>query len=838
MRRPAFYIAITLLGGNVASRLLAVEPWQALAVAGLLAGAAVFSYWRKRGKDLLSASSPVAIPVLAAVFFLGVFQQGREMRRETLARDQVRALEQMGPRRFQGTVAGEPVLREDDEGGRVVLVLRDVVWLDDQAKDADAAPLEKPIACRVQATLTRAAAEEIGAPHQGRRIEFVGVLREPPTAKHRTLFDYQAYLRALGVGAMATLWSADAVRRVPEGDRAWEIAVFSRLMQWRRTTIHGLREALSRDRAAIAEAMLLGETTNLGDAARRTFNRAGVSHLFSVSGLHTAMIAGMVFLLCRALFVPPRASTWALFGFLAVYCVLVGFRAPVVRGAVMAACMAMPILLRRRVDALGAFSIALFLTMLAAPRSMLRSDFQLSYACTFGLITLYPALRELLEVSRDKGAPWAKRLVSLYNRHIAQGLAIFLAAQLALLPLLIFYFDSVSLIGFVANLILVPLATLILALTWVFSLLGGLLPVLGHLLGPALEGLIGFFEWVARGLAAFPGAVARVPRLPWWLALLYYGLVFSGPHLLMENAPGGRERRGARMLLRLAGVLVLLVWWPIAARLPWTGAEPPASLQITMLDVGQGDSLVLQTPNGLTLVVDTGQASGGRTLRDYLRAGGVDEIHGLILTHPDADHIGGAADIVREFYVGNLFVGPNVAGTETQKNLDAAVAAAFVPTRQLRRGDTLRFLGQSADLRLEVLHPPDEGLPGVDLNDHSVVLVARYGEIDFLLTGDAGLKAEADMLRAFGPEILDIEVLKLGHHGSRTSSGADFIEAATPQIALVSVGARNRFGHPSPEVIERLEQAGAQILNTTVHGSVDLRTDGKRIWIRATRTGE
>jgi beta-lactamase superfamily II metal-dependent hydrolase len=246
----------------------------------------------------------------------------------------------------------------------------------------------------------------------------------------------------------------------------------------------------------------------------------------------------------------------------------------------------------------------------------------------------------------------------------------------------------------------------------------------------------------------------------------------------------------------------------------------------------------------------------------------VDEVAALVLTHGDSDHIGGASRILDKLYVGVLLVGTSASESSApessaQRELDEAVARWKVPVCHVARGDTL---GGSRDMRLEILNPARE--PGTDEiisqsltdrhavqsdssplstqhsalstlkgdpNDQSVVLLAEYGEMTFLLTGDAGTAAEKEMLSACGAKALEAEVLKPGHHGSRTASCEEFVSAVHPRAALISAGARNQYGHPAPEVVERLQRAGAAILNTAECGSVDLRTDGRRLWIRVTR---
>jgi competence protein ComEC len=956
MKRPAFFIACALVAGAVCGRAI-VLPWYVSAGAiALLLGGAVWCWARSgraagreaggqagegpggRAEEGLSVpriQSRVTRLVLGAFFALALLQQNAEVQRERISENQVARLQRTGEITFRGTVSEEPsVLRGGD---RAVLVLRDLEIVgtpqeediplpdkssvgvppadrssvgvppatqgatSDRRRDARAtlAPNRgERLACRLQVSLLRSAAAAFreNLPFQGQRIEIAGTLREPLSSRHQDLFDYGAYLRSQGISAQASVWDPERVRRVDEEDATVETAVFSRLMGWRRAVLRQMDQSLEPEKAAVAKAMLFGDTSGFDDGLRSIFIRSGIAHLFAVSGSHTAMLALIIFCLCRLLQIPPRVSVWILYVVMAVFCALVGFLPPVVRGTIMAYCMALPILSRRAVDSLEAFSIAVMIALILKPLSILRPDFQLTYLCVLGMITLLPTLSEIVSVVFT--IPWnsygRRRLAHHYNGWIYNGwmqigglsgggLAITIAAQLAVIPLLSLYFHQVSLIGFVANLVLVPFSGVLLVVAGAFSLLGTAGGELTQAMAVPLSLVSGIFIALTRFFAGFPCAVTYLPSFSWWMVLVYYLLLFSGPHMRLLRAPGAREIRRGRLLLHVAAIVAIVAWWPVVAHA--VAGEPDPGFQLTMLDVGQGDCFVLRLPDARVVMVDTGKPQAARTILEYLKAQNVDEVAALVLTHSDSDHIGAAPQILDKLYVGVLLVGTSASESGAQRELDEAVARWKVPVCRVARGDTL---GGSRDMRLEILNParesgtdramgqrgglmgqrgdlmgqgPSYGTPSDrqtgepadwptsmgqgpsygrakgDPNDQSVVLLAEYGEMTFLLTGDAGTAAEKEMLSACGAKALEAEVLKPGHHGSRTASCEEFVSAVHPWAALISAGARNQYGHPTPEVVERLQRAGAAVLNTAECGSVDLRTDGRRLWIRVTRTG-
>lgn len=273
----------------------------------------------------------------------------------------------------------------------------------------------------------------------------------------------------------------------------------------------------------------------------------------------------------------------------------------------------------------------------------------------------------------------------------------------------------------------------------------------------------------------------------------------------------------------------LPAWWPDA---PSEAPPPPAhrlarhEVELAAVDVGQGDGLVLRTGADRVVVIDTGTPAGGRRMLAYLRQVGVERIDLLVLTHPHADHIGGARLLVESLRVREAWVSGYTAGSRVQVRTLEAMAKHGVPVTIARLG-LRRALDD--DLDIEVLGPREPLIKGSrsDANANSVVLWIRHGEIDFLLTGDAEDPTETrllEVLRARGPPTF--EVLKVAHHGSAHASRAHFLERIRPEFAVVSCGRKNRYGHPAPAAVKRLLAAGARILRTDLQGTIRLRSDG------------
>jgi competence protein ComEC len=398
------------------------------------------------------------------------------------------------------------------------------------------------------------------------------------------------------------------------------------------------------------------------------------------------------------------------------------------------------------------------------------------------------------------------------------ALAASLGAQLALAPLLALHFHRLAPAALVLNLVAVPLATAVLLLG-AAAAAAGFVPALGRLLG-----LLAF--WAAHGLLASGTLVRGVPGLDARVPTPAAGLVAAHVFVLVLLACGWRRRLCAALAVGTSVLFVL-------GSPHWSRGS--GRLELVMLDVGQGDALVLRSPRGRLWMIDAGGSYDGRfdvgenVLGPYLWDRSVRALDGLLLTHPHPDHVGGAPFLVRAFRVGEVWEGVAPRHDPGYLILDQALRAAGVPRRSVCRGVTLDWDG----VGLEVLAPAPVGPPpAITRNDDSVVLEVSFGEIRFLLTGDIEATGEAAL--RLGP----VAVLKVPHHGSRTSSSLALLAASAPRVALISVGRRSPFGHPHLEVLERYRQAGIRVFRTDRDGAVSLQTDGRSVSLRTERGGE
>jgi competence protein ComEC len=586
-----------------------------------------------------------------------------------------------------------------------------------------------------------------------------------------------------------------------------------------------LRATLPEVSAALLEGLLVGERRRLPPALLADFRRAGVVHVLAISGFNVALVAGATLGALRLCRVPPRlAAALALAG-LPAFAAVVGGQPSVLRATVMGGLVLAAPLLAREGRAWNGLAAAWLALVGLEPASLGSPGLQLSFAATAGLLHVAPAMaRRLAPGPSPAAAGGSVRSArpGRLRRGLAQALAASLGAQVAVTPLLALHWNQVPLVGPAANLLVVPLAAVLTTLGLLALGLDPVAPAASSALLHFLWALLVALRWLVGALAALPAAAVDVPA-PSGLALAAAaGAILLLPRALAPVAPGG-PARAARLLA--AGLAALAVAPTVAA------GRPDGRLRILFLDVGQGDAALVRAPDGSALLVDTAGGGPGRADRGErvvlpaLRRLGVRRLAAVALTHAAPDHAGGLDAVLRGLPVDELWLPAGLVVREPGR------PARGPAVRHLARGDR-RWLGPVA---VTVLHPApeDEGPQpgGRDPNQRSLVLRVEWGLAAALLTGDAEAPAEGAVLAAGVP--LGAAVLKVGHHGARRAASAPFVAAVAPRVGVVSVGARNAFGHPAPGPLARLAGAGAVLYRTDLDGAVEVESDGGALRVRA-----
>jgi competence protein ComEC len=733
------------------------------------------------------------------------------------------------------------------------------------------------------------AEHEVGAPENlraGDRVEAIVKARPPRNFLDPGAFDAHGYLARQGVDLIGSLRSGELLQLIARPPPNFS----QRLARARGTLLARIDNLFpgQPERAAVLRAMLLGDRSFVDSEVVTAFQKTGVYHVLVVAGLHVGALVVFLFWSCRRLRFTIGVTSLVTIAGLAAYVGVVQDRPPILRAALMAALYLCARPLFRRVELLNTVALAALVLLVWRPSSLADSSFQLSFLAVGVIAGLavpwmertsapYRAgLRHLGDVTRDGSHPpkvaqfridaraAVQRIASRLPQWLAPRASLFvtgpirislrlweivllsLVIQWGMIPLMAQDFHRVSLAGPLSNIpaviltgLIVPLGFLTLVATFLWARLA---VALGKVLGYCAGLLLATVDWFSR----LPRASYRIPGPPLWLLLAFFlALVF-----LVMAARGAAARRTNRIsrrqlappiapaewisALALAAFTILVAWHPF----------PPSiergRLEVSVLDVGQGDSIFVAFPDGRTMLIDGGGLAGSEwvggyrsgsdvgeeVVSPYLWSRGLKRVDVVALTHADHDHLDGLHAVLDNFQVGALWIGRDDE-RPALKRLLAAAHSRDVPVAHENRGAGFDWHGVRAD----VLWPPSAESAKESSNDSSLVLRLSDGEVHFLLTGDIERRAEENLVAQNAP--LAADFLKVPHHGSKTSSTEAFLAAVAPRVAAVSVGESNPFGHPAEDVIERYEHSGVRLLRTDRDGAVTAVTDGLNLSVHS-----
>jgi competence protein ComEC len=638
----------------------------------------------------------------------------------------------------------------------------------------------------------------------GTRIVMRGQLRSPPGERNPGEFDYQKYLAAQKINAILSVASGERILFLKrhEGAPLLQLVVYPA----RRFIINFIDSTLAGQQAALLKALLIGARGEIDSDLRESFANVGVIHVLAVSGLHVGFILiGLIGFLSFFRVPNPWRTLMTILG-LIFYAWLTGLSPSVTRATIMAIVIVTGRLLQRKSDVLNSLAVAVLVILAIQPLDVFQPGFQLSFAAVAGIVLLYGRFTTLFKSHfrklREKGFGWLNGVLSLFF--------VSLAAQLATLPLTVYYFGRLPLISLFANLFVVPMIALVVAVGLVAVMAAIFNFSLGAIFSNTVWGLLTLLIALVKGAASLPFAYVEMARPSSWIIVFYLLMLLL---FLLWRQQSYRK-------------VVIVAIFVFANLFVWTHLAPSGKeLKITFFDVGQGDSALLQFANGKTMLIDAGDRSeyvdyGERVIVPYLRRHGIRQIDCLLLTHAHADHIGGAPSIIENIHVNRVIESEYQYESEFGHVIDSLATAYDIPKKLVAAGDTLLI---DPDVLLIILHPAPihnrhDFENSADLNNSSIVVKCIYRGCSALFAGDAEIPSETTVL-SFG-NLLQSDILKIGHHGSRTSSSQEFRRLVAPQFGIVSVAKFNRFGLPSDSLLQEFVNDGTQILKTSNEGAV------------------
>ncbi len=613
-------------------------------------------------------------------------------------------------------------------------------------------------------------------------------------------FDYKSYLNNRDIYVQL---------KVEEVLSVWPLSSKLNWAWWQNKAGEKIDDFYAQHTAPLAKALLLGFKQDLERDTRQAFARAGLSHIMAVSGLHVGFIVAPLW------FLIPTIRQWKYGKLLGVfllgtmlflYAGITGFTVSVLRASVTAVFLTIGKLYNKSSRSINLTAAAAVFILIYDPTELFSIGFQLSFSAVFIILLVLPVLQFWLP-------NWLR--IKWYAKPL-MVVIVSIVVQIGLYPLQVYYFGEVSIISPIANALFVPWLGALVPLAILGLILSGFVEVLGYWLSIPFDAFLSvmhqFVLFVsAQEWAWYETQLATLLIFPFWVVFIFTLASWRIPELKWKLAV---------ITLSLGCMVQLSMFFSTTSK---------GELTVTYFDVGQGDAALIQTPNGKSILIDAGVwspgfNSGKSLIIPHLQAEGITKLNAVVLSHPHADHIGGILDIMETIAVDTIYN----SGFEYESNLYhnylQRASELSIPVKALTAGDRL-FVDPAI---LVLVLAPEGGKFNSDPNQHSVVLEIVYGDTEFLFTGDAGEDQEERILENYGT-ILNTDILKVGHHGSKTSSGLAFMAATTPEIAITSLADQNKFRHPHAEAVLRIAQFSDSLLFTSRDKAVILKSDGKRI---------
>ena len=662
---------------------------------------------------------------------------------------------------------------------------------------------------------------------QGRTVRLPVRLRRPARYANHGTPDQAHRLRVRGVDLLGSVTSALQVEVIARGTPAQEWSSRARTLV--RRAVAATVGAYAPRSGAIVTAVLIGDRAGLDRETIERLQQGGIYHVIAISGGNIAVLTAALLLALRVAGAGGRLAALLVIVCLLVYGQVVAPEASVTRAVFASVVFLAARAVDHRTDPLNTLALAAGCLVAVDPRSLVDPGFQLTFGATAGLLVGLPRL--MAWAGGDGESP---RVVRFLLVPVAGLFAATICAELALFPIGALHFSRVTLAGLVLNFAAIPLMS-------ITQLTGMAAVALTAVNSTAAEAAGWTAHVAAAGIVESTRVLVSAPWLSWRLpapGLAVVAMYYTGWVVLLSTARGWLARRAGVALVATSAATMLAA--PIPGWTGWRGADacallPPASggtkpLRVDFLDVDQADATLVRFPDGRSLLVDAagqvrGRADiGGRVVVPATWALGVRRLDYLAITHGHPDHIGGGGAVLRDLRPREVWEGIAVPSSQLLADLRAGARAVGATWRTFSAGD-VEYVG---GVRVHVLHPPpaDWERPRVR-NDDSLVLELRYGDVSVVLPGDIEAGVEGVVGAALAPAAW--RVVKVPHHGSRTSSSPAFVEALRPVLAVVSAGRDHAFGHPHPEVVARYEAAGAVALATGEEGGVSICTDGRSL---------
>lgn len=636
----------------------------------------------------------------------------------------------------------------------------------------------------------------------GNKIYLEGTVQKPRDGRNPGEFDYEKYLYSKGIVALVNSYKADNLKIVSHNSDYLPNLVF----QIRKKIDEKIGELHNNTTSGLLRGLILADQKSIDYEVKNEFVNAGVVHVLSVSGLHVGYIV-LIFIFAFGRFNITTRYIITVVGLL-IYMIITGADAPVFRSTVMALVTLAAPALGREYNSLNALSFSAFVILLINPNDLFNPSFQLSFSAILSLIIIYPIVNNAVKKlnANSKALKWF--LLFLGSS---------LAAQIGTLPFILTYFHRLSVTALLANFIVIPVSGMIVGLGMLTLITGSIFNWVGVAYASSNELLTYFMYWFVGLMGSEKYSYIMINQFSIYDAVVFYLTLWLIIYLF---------KKLYNPLTKIISISLSVVLMVLFMKFDNYELTPKNVLSVIAVDVGQGDSFIIKFPNGMTALIDAGDKTqyfdnGARVILPLLNKLGIDTVDYGFISHVDSDHYKGIESLIKNQRIKVIY-----------KPLLDSLSESDLEFEKFLRHNHCYFHYYSkmsipvGNTRIYVLNDTINNYFGSrKSNDRSGLLKLVYGRTSFLFTGDAGIQIEDDYINKYGP-FLNSDVLKVGHHGSKTSTSEKFVKYVSPKFAIISAGVANKFGHPSKLILDRLDENNIEVLRTDQSGAIIFQSDG------------
>lgn len=659
----------------------------------------------------------------------------------------------------------------------------------------------------------------------GDKICIKGIYKEPEKARNYGSFSYKEYLKTKGIYGSINVSKLD-IKLIKKNN----VNIINRFANYLSTKIvQNVERNIEEKQAGLLIGILLGNKDYLKEEIEQNFKDSNLSHMLAVSGAHVSyIILGITYFFNKAKF-NKRISKIITIILLLFFIVLVGGTPSVTRACLMAVYLIIGTLIYKKADIKSSICLSLLIIIIKNPYSLFDIGLQLSYGGTIGIILFSGKILKIANIKNEncnqknkekekKNKNKLKDIIIKIISYIKQMAIISICANAIIMPIMAYHFSTISITFIISNILAGPILGIIVILGFIYCIFSIVFSPISLILSFILKIFLNILIEITNICSKLPFSKIYVKTPSLLLICAYYSCIFINLKFEFKNIICKLKKIGYKKIISI--ILIVLLIFQIIKIIP-------KDLKINFIDVGQGDSTLIVTPKNKTILIDGGGSSnsnydvGKKTLLPYLLDRGITKIDYIIISHFDTDHATGVAQILGKIDVSSIILTRQLEENDTYRHILSIAKEKKIKLIYVKEGDVLKIGG----VKISIIHPENKLMINNPMNNNSIVCKVEYNSFSMLLTGDIEMEAEELILRK--NINLKADVLKVAHHGSKTSTTEEFLKAVNPKVALIGVGKNNNFGHPSNEVVQRLKENGTRIYRTDENGEISITVNKK-----------